>query len=630
MYHSKYGDKESMTIKIIQIVKTTIALYFFTLCMYAQNSRPNIIFIMTDDQSSITLRGSDRQSQSHPFGFNGDNRVHTPIIDNLSKNGIIFKNSFVSSSICSPSRYSILTGRYAGRCQGDSFIKSFPLGNLSRVSNNIELEKNVTNLPRLLQGIGYKTAFVGKSHVIDHNTLETYTTGVEGFMPYASDANPYTPSISNAMAFNHDKWSERMKAYGFDYVNAFYPANLRELKNTALNIHNVEYKNKAVLDFIDSSGTDPFFIYYSETIPHGPAPYNKTNGLYVKGLDSDVNITSKGVVNQDYSYLPTRAAIKTEINSLGKEVDLAWIRWFDHAVGAVIAKLKEKGKLDNTLIVITSDHGDYNFGKATNYEGGIRVPLMMYWPNGISTPRTYDGLFQNIDFAPTFLDLAGLSPATLNLDGKSFKNVLMTNSSEVVHTELFFEIGFSRAIRTKDWKYVTVRYDDATNTKIKNGGTFAGPDGTTVTLPYYIQNVSLASLSAGQYPLYNVKDQLFDLVNDPYETTNLFDANPSKANEMKALLTQNLALFPKRPYGEFTQNMNTVPFEKKIFIYPNPVKNRIYIKTDQLINSYKIYNVMGQMVLSNIFSGNIDISMLEKGTYFLKLDNFKSKSFIKL
>ena len=611
-------------------MKIFIVFCFFTISIYAQNSRPNIIFILTDDQSSITLRGTDRQSQSHPFGFNGDDRVHTPIIDNLANNGMIFKNSFVSSSVCSPSRYSILTGKYAGRCEGDNFIKNYPLGKQSRVENNIELEKNLTNLPRLLQGIGYKTAFVGKSHLIDHNILNTYTTGVEGFMSYSTDADPYTPSVSSAMAFNHDKWSDRMKAYGFDYVNAFYPANLLELKNTALNVHNVEYKNKAVLDFIDSSGTDPFFIYYSETIPHGPAPYNKSNGLYIRGLDSDVNITSKGVVNQDYSYLPSRAAIKNEINSLGKEVDLAWIRWFDHAVGAVVAKLKEKGKLDNTLIVITSDHGDYNFGKSTNYEGGIRVPLMMYWPNGISTPRTYNGLFQNIDFAATFLEVAGLNPASINIDGKSFKNVLMTNTSEVVHTELFFEIGFSRAIRTKDWKYVTVRYDDATNTKIANGGTFTGPDGTTVSLPYYIQNASLGSLSAGQYPLYNVKDQLFDLVNDPYETKNLFDLNPTKANEMKAILTQKLVLFPNRPYGEFTQSMNTANFEKEIFIYPNPIKNRIYIQTDQIISYYKIYNVMGQLVLSNNFSESIDISMLEKGTYFLNLDNLKSKAFIKL
>ena len=597
----------------------------------AQNSkRPNIIFIMTDDQSAIVPKDSDKEVQSHPFGFNGDSSVHTPIIDDLAKNGLVFNRAYVSSSVCSPSRYSILTGRYAGRSEGPSFMKQYPYGQQSRVENNIELEKNVTNLPRLLQAIGYKTAFVGKSHLIDHNILNTYTTGVEGFTAYSTDADPKDPSVSSAMAFNHDKWSDRMKAYGFDYVNAFYPANLLELKNTALNVHNVEYKNKAVLDFIDSSGTDPFFIYYSETIPHGPAPYNKTNGLYVKGLDSDVNITSKGVVNQDYSYLPSRDAIKNEINSLGKEVDLAWIRWFDHAVGAVVAKLQEKGKLNNTLIVITSDHGDYNFGKSTNYEGGIKVPLMMYWPDGISTPRTYNGLFQNIDFAPTFLDIAGINPASINLDGKSFKNVLMTNSNEVVHTELFFEIGFSRAIRTNDWKYVTVRYDDATNTKIKNGGTFTGPNGTTVSLPYYIQNVSLGSLSAGQYPLYNVKDQLFDLVNDPNETKNLFDANPIKANEMKALLTQKMVLFPNRPYGEFTQSMNTANFEKEIFIYPNPIKNRIYIQTDQIISSYKIYNVMGQLVLSNIFSESIDISMLEKGTYFLNLDNLKSKAFIKL
>ena len=137
-------------------------------------------------------------------------------------------------------------------------------------------------------------------------------------------------------------------------------------------------------------------------------------------------------------------------------------------------------------------------------------------------------------------------------------------------------------------------------------------------------------MSAGQYPLYHVKDQLFDLVNDPYETTNLFNSNPTKANEMKALLTQKLVLFPNRPYGEFTQSMNTANFEKEIFIYPNPIKNRIYIQTDQRISSYKIYNVMGQLVLSNIFSESIDISMLEKGTYFLNLDNLKSKAFIKL
>ena len=518
-----------------------------------QNQKPNIIYIMTDDQSSIPLRDSDNQNQSRPFGFNGDSKVHTPIIDDLASKGIVFNNAFVSSSICSPSRYSILTGKYAGRSEGTSFLNNYPLGKLGRIANNIELEKNKTNLPKQLQAAGYKTAFVGKSHVIEHNLMNNYTAGIGGFQSYAKTDDPYNTEVSDKMVFNHDKWVELTKEYGFDYVDAFYAANLRELKNDALNVHNVEYKNKAVLDLIENSGDDPFFIYYSETIPHGPSPYWSNNNDYYAGLDADINITAEGVLNQDYSYLPTRNQIKTEVENIsGKDPRHAWMRWFDHAVGAVVNKLIEKGKLNNTLIIITSDHGDLNNGKSTNYEGGIKVPLMMYWPDGISNSSTYNELVQNIDFAPTFLDIAGVDISNSEMDGKSLKEVITNNSTAPIHENLFFELGYSRAIRTKDWKYVTVRYNDATNTQIANGETFNGPNGTQVPLPYYVQNVSLGSLSAASYPLYHQKDQLFDLINDPYETTNLFNQQAVKASEMRNLLREKLLLFPDRPYQEFT------------------------------------------------------------------------------
>ena len=536
-------------------MKTYKLFLVFLFCAWSliSQNKPNIVFIMTDDQSSIPLRDSDNQNQSRPFGFNGDSKVYTPIIDGLASNGIVFNNAFVSSSICSPSRYSILTGRYAGRSEGTSFINNFPLGNLSRIANNIELEENKTNLPKQLQNVGYKTAFIGKSHIIDHNVLGSYTEGNNGFMAYSKTADPYTSSVSDAMKFNHDKWSNRMKEFGFDVVDAFYAANLRELKNDALNIHNVEYKNKAVLDFIDNAGDDPFFVYYSETIPHGPSPYWTRNGEYYAGLDADVNMTSKGVLTQDYSYLPTRDQIKNEINGIsGKDPRHAWLRWFDHAVGAVVDKLREKGKLDNTLIIITSDHGDFNKGKSTNYEGGIKVPLMMYWKNGISTTGTYNELVQNIDFAPTFLDLAGVDLSNSETDGTSLKEVITNNSQVPVHDHLFFELGYSRAIRTKDWKYVTVRYPDGVNTKIANGETFNGLNGTQVPVPYYIPNVSLGGLAAAQYPLYNIKDQLFDLKNDPYEKVNLFDTEPVKATELRNTLRTELLSFPNRPYQEFT------------------------------------------------------------------------------
>ena len=546
----KYKVKKKDTMKKKLIFLFLIA---YVVVSFSQSQRPNIVFIMTDDQSAIPLRTSDNQNQSRPFGFNGDAKVHTPIIDDLASKGIVFSQAYVSTSICTPSRYAMLTGKYAGRSEGKSFISSFPLGKLSRTANNIELEENITNLPRLLQTAGYTTAFIGKSHIIDHDILETYTQGTNDFRAYSKTADPNDPNVSSSMKFNHDKWSNRMKEFGFDHVNAFYPGNLRELFNNDLNIHNVEYKNKAVLDFIENTNEEPFFIYYSETIPHGPAPYWENSNGYYAGLDADVNLTAEGFLTQDYSYLPSRTDIKNEINVLSdKDPRHAWLRWFDHAVGAVVEKLRAKGKLDNTIIVITSDHGDFNKAKATNYEGGTKVPLMVYWPDGITTPRTYNELVQNIDFAPTFLDVAGVDTSNITLDGKSLKNVLTTNSTAVIHDDLFFEIGFSRAIRTKDWKYITVRYDDATNTKIANGDTFSGPNGTQVSLPYYIPNTSLGSLGAASYPLYHQKDQLFDVANDPYETTNLFESNPEKATEMRNLLRSKLLTFPKRPYQEFT------------------------------------------------------------------------------
>ena len=73
-----------------------------------------------------------------------------------------------------------------------SFINNFPLGNLSRIANNIELEENKTNVPKQLQNAGYKTAFIGKSHIIDHNVLESYTEGNNGFMAYSKTADPYS------------------------------------------------------------------------------------------------------------------------------------------------------------------------------------------------------------------------------------------------------------------------------------------------------------------------------------------------------------------------------------------------------------------------------------------------------
>ncbi|WP_220399465.1 sulfatase [Galbibacter sp. BG1] len=159
--------------------------------------------------------------------------------------------------------------------------------------------------------------------------------------------------------------------------------------------------------------------------------------------------------------------IKEEIDSLGKSLDHAWLRWFDHAVGALVTKLKENGIYENTLIVITSDHGNYNLGKTTLYEGGVKVPLLTHWPKTI-VKDPYDELLQDIDFMPTFLQLAGvdMDEVEYSMDGVSLKNALI-GSKDSLHEYLFFALGFARGVTAKEWKYIAVRYDEQTQIKLK-------------------------------------------------------------------------------------------------------------------------------------------------------------------
>jgi len=595
--------------------------------------RPNIIFIMTDDQSSIPILEAN-STQSRPFGFNGDKFVHTPVIDSLARNGIIFNRAYVSSSVCCASRYAILTGRYAGRCESNFFMTQNPLGAMLRPENNVEMEEDKENLPRLLKRAGYRTGFVGKSHLIDFDLLNASLTGAGGFKVVGQGDDPNNPAVSAAMAYNHDLWVKRIKEFGFDYANAVYSANFKELYNDSLNIHNVEWKNKAALEFIEQSGDEPFFLYYSENIPHGPAPWINRNGKYIYGLDANPNFTSKGLVVGDYSYLPDRNSIKTEVEALGLDDKHAWLRWFDYAVGAIVEKLKEEGKLENTLIVITSDHGNYNSGKTTIYEGGVKVPLMMYWPAVIKAGSTYDEIVQNIDFPATFLDLAGVDMGSVSpIDGVSLKNILEGNKSPV-HDHLYFELGYARGVMTKNWKYVAVRYDEETEKGIEAGVKFPGYQGELIDAPYYTRNKDLGYRAAAKNPLYFQRNQLFDLVNDPYELVNLYDLKPDIALYMKKKLQEKLKSFPGRPYGELTGDLssnskNPLPVaEFKMQIYPNPSDGCFEVKLPYFLQNgiYRVHSLSGTLMTNGAYMNDqIEINLINqpKGCYIINVSNPK-------
>ncbi len=174
----------------------------------------------------------------------------------------------------------------------------------------------------------------------------------------------------------------------------------------------------------------------------------------------------------------------------------------------------------------------------------------MYFPKGIEPGSVYEEMVQNIDFAPTFLELAGIDLSGVDeMDGVSLKHSI-AGSKDPVHDNLFFEIGFARGVMTKDWKYITVRYDEKAQKQIAEDVTFTGWNGHTYKKPYYIRNTHLGYHAVLMNPNYFESDQLYDLKNDPTEKQNIFEENPEKSEEMKQILIEKLSSFPGRPYGE--------------------------------------------------------------------------------
>jgi arylsulfatase A-like enzyme len=497
-------------------------------------NKPNIVFIITDDQSWDTL------------GFMGG-KVHTPRIDQMAKDGLFLSDFNVTSTVCSPSRYSFLTGRYAGNGTGERFMREHPPGDQTQIENIGELEPDRWNLAKVLQKNGYKTGYVGKSHLINHEWING-DWEKSGFEPYAQDADPRDPEVNGRMQRNHAKWCEAMKPYGFDYVDGYYCANLRELRNDALNVHNLDWSVRKAFRFLEEAKDEPFFLFFSTTLHHGPAPWANQFSM-----DADPRMTGEGFVEEGFDVLPSRAHVLKRNREAGFKDNKAFALWLDDGVGAILDKIKQLGLEKDTLIVFVPDHGSYRHGKATLHDYGMRVPMLLQWKGQIKPGSKYDGLVANIDVAPTLLDLCGITPPeTYEIDGVSFKSVVF-GSQQPIRQVLFSELGHSRGVKTKDWKYIAVRYPEELQQKIDRGVTFPGFDGGKLTLPYLTRNGHLGHHASRVNPHYFDADQLYNLRTDSEETDNVVEQNPEVAQRMKKELARALKQFENRPFGEFTR-----------------------------------------------------------------------------
>ena len=502
--------------------------------------RPNVLFIITDDQ------------ELDSFGFIRKKAL-TPNIDRLAAEGVYFSRGYASSSVCTPSRYTCLTGRYASRSQVKKFTRGISSEGQTWVHWNADMAQSESNIAKVLQKNGYVTGIVGKLHGFE----------LPGHHPSINrQADPHDPEIVRILEEDQKRFAQELKQHGFDYAAHLHRGNLGSGRSIPLPLcqHAPEWTAQAALTFMEQNKDRPFYLYYATTLLHGPDP--------LKSLKSDPRISEAGYVQEPPSVQPSRESVLKRAKQAGIPEKLAPATWHDDNVGALLNKLDELGIADDTLVIYFNDHG-VEGGKGTLYEGGIRTPVIMRYGRKIKAQRC-DALVQNTDFVPTILSACGIKASPdMNLDGMDLMP-LLTGVTQHRRDSLYCEIGHTRALVTGTHKYLAFRvppsrrisqadnlkamHEAARKTPSKKDGLkinpqarithihrFPGGDGTELGngLKHYRKN-------------YFDADQLYDLENDPRETTNLA-GDPTRQgllDKMRTQLTRHLEGVPG-PFAEF-------------------------------------------------------------------------------
>jgi N-acetylglucosamine-6-sulfatase len=399
----------------------------------AEPLRPNLVFILVDDLRFDAL------------GSTGSRIAKTPHIDRLAGEGAVFRNAFVTTPLCSPSRSSFLTGQYVH--------KTGVLGN----GNNNELSHRLGTFPALLQKAGYETAYVGKWHMGNDDSPRP---GFDRWVSFRGQGVYVDPEI------NVNGKSAKVEGYMTDILNDHAVA------------------------FLTLTRSKPFLLYLAHKAVHGPfTPAERHKTLYAdaalpRAPSADDSLEGKPVLRRrlDDPAPKKKAAEKAKAKAKAKQGgeggggggpggelirnQLRALAAIDEGVGRILTALEATQQLDRTLIIFTSDNGyfwgEHGLGdKRAAYEESIRIPLLMRHPALIKPGTTIAAPVLNIDIAPTLLDLAGVAIPD-GTHGRSLVPLLKgeTNGWRTSFlSEYFAEAGYPRiptwqAVRTDRWKYI--------------------------------------------------------------------------------------------------------------------------------------------------------------------------------
>lgn len=453
----------------------------------AKKNSPNIILIVADDLGYGDIE---------PYG---QQYTKTPNLNVLAKEGIKLTQHYAGSTVCGPSRASLLTGMHSGH----GSVRGNPKWTDS--GKPVDLSKKDTTFASMLQDNGYSTAVVGK-----WGMAEQVPTNLDA-MPNAQGFD-YFFGYKTHLAAHHYYWPTL-----FENNNEYPLVGNDYLKNRGQYTHDL-FTTKAV-DYIKQSSSEskkPFFLYLAYTIPHLALTVPEDAKTQYKDLG-----WPKRELNTEGHY---------RNDAEGNVTYAAMISRMDRDIGKVMATLKEQGIDDNTLVIFTSDNGhEYDNGffnsngplrgqKRDLYEGGIRVPFIARWPSQIKANTTSEHTSAFWDYFATFCDLSNAaSKSCNNTDGISFVNTLTGTKSQRQHEYMYWEFnekqGPLQALRKGDWKLVK-KYPNT-------------------------------------FELYNLQD-------DIGEHKNLAKTMPEKMSELKALLEN-----ARTPHPEFSLKKLANPWKKK-------------------------------------------------------------------
>jgi len=449
--------------------------------------QPNILFIMAD------------QLRADYLACNGHPTIRTPNIDALATRGVNFTKAYCQAPVCGPSRMSFYTGRYA-ISHGASY-------------NNVPLRIDEKTIGDYLRPQGYRTALVGKTHMrrddegmqrlgVDPNSSRGALVSECGFEPYERDDGLHPDQTANPDL----RYNRYLRDKGYDAANPWHafansaqgkdgevlsgwymrhchlPARVREEDSETA------YTTQRAMSFIDEAGEGPWCLHLSYIKPHwpyiAPAPYHAMYGQedLLPAVRSEQERERPHPVLEAFMNHPESLEFsRVEVRERVIPAYMGLITQLDDHIGRLVTFLEDRGQLDNTLIVFTSDHGDYLGDhwlgeKEMFHEPSARIPLIVVDPSpqaDATRGSVSDRLVEAIDLVPTFVDYGGGDSRAHDhvLEGYSLQPLLWGGALSTWRTHAFSEADYAwrparltlslapdqaRAFMVTDgrWKYV--------------------------------------------------------------------------------------------------------------------------------------------------------------------------------